>query len=170
MRPELRAWADAAIGRTERFSIGAIDRLWAQRYAVAVDDLNPLYFDEAHARRHGHAGLVVPPNYLATLRGAPNAGPAEDGLLPDGMDPSARPPLPGLIGMGGGQSLVFHRFVCCGEQVDVERSVVSVEEKQGRSGPLVIIQQELRYLTGAARPLLTLRNTLLCRWIGEAAS
>ena len=170
MRPELQAWADEAMQRVDRFAIGRIDRLWAQRYAIAVDDLNPLYFDEDFARRHGHAGLVVPPNYLATLRHAPEAGPPESGLLADGMAPSARPPLAGLMGMGGGQSLTFHRYVCCGEHVDVEARVVAVQEKQGRNGPLVIIENELLYLTETGERLLTLRNTLLCRWIDEAAA
>ena len=81
MRPELQRWADTVIGRTEHFSIGVVDPLWSQRYAAAIDDMNPLYFDEVYARSHGYRGIIAPPNYLATLRGAQEFGPAESELL-----------------------------------------------------------------------------------------
>lgn len=167
MKPELRSWADRTIGKTTHFTLGPVSALWAQRYAVAVDDLNPLYFDEDYAMAQGHPGLVVPPNYLATLRGAPEFGPPEDGLLADGMAPAARPPLGNLMGMGGGQKLVFHRPAYCGESIEGRRTVTDVQEKQGRSGPLVIIEDELIYSTDQGEPILTLRNTLLCRWTEE---
>src|SRR5690606_18507502 len=126
--------------------------------------LDPLYFDADHARSLGHPGIVAPPNYIATLRGSPVPGPADQELLVDGMAASARPPLPGLVGMGGGQSLTFHRPVYCGETIECERRVVAVNEKAGRSGPLVIIEDELAYSNAAGEPKLTVRNTLLCRW------
>lgn len=165
MRPELQAWADRVIGQPETFSLGPISTLWAQRYAVAVDDLDPLYFDVGHARAQGHPGLMAPPNYIATLRGEPVAGPPEAELLTDGMAPAARPPLESLMGMGGGQKLTFHRPAYCGEVIGGRRTVTDVREKEGRSGPLVIIEDEILYSTHAGEPVLTLRNTLLCRWI-----
>ena len=36
----------------------------AQRYAQAVGDLNPLYFDEEAARAAGYRTLVAPPTFL----------------------------------------------------------------------------------------------------------
>lgn len=170
MRPELQRWADTVIGRTEQFSVGVIDPLWSQRYAAAIDDMNPLYFDEAYARAHGYRGIVAPPNYLATLRGGQGFGPAESELLGDGMAPSARPPLRNLIGMGGGQTLVFHAPAYCGERIIGERTIVRVSEKEGRKGPLVIIEDECRYLTEPGELVLTLRNTLLCQWVEGGAS
>ncbi len=170
MRAELQAWADKVIGKSETFSLGPISTLWAQRYAVAVDDLDPLYFDEGHARAQGHPGLMAPPNYIATLRGAQTAGPPEAELLVDGMAPSARPPLNNLMGMGGGQKLSFHRPAYCGEAIEGRRTVTGVREKEGRSGPLVIIEDEILYSTEAGAPILTLRNTLLCRWIDGGQS
>lgn len=170
MRPELKFWADKFTGQTTRFTLGPISTLWAQRYAAAVDDLNPLYFDEDYAKTQGHPGLVVPPNYLATLRGAQEFGPPEGELLEDGMAQSARPPLSNLMGMGGGQQLTLHQHAYCGEHINGQRTVTGVQEKEGRSGPLVIIEDEIIYFTEMGDLILTLRNTLLCRWAdgGEA--
>ena len=165
MRPELKSWADRVIGRPTQFTLGPISRLWAQIYAAAVDDLNLLYFDEGYAKAHGHPGLVVPPNYLATLRGEQEFGPPDSELLEDGMAPSARPPLANLMGMGGGQKLIFHRHAYCGEHIEGQRTVTGVQEKEGRSGLLVIIEDELIYSAKDGECILTLCNTLLCRWI-----
>lgn len=156
------------MGRVERFSLGRIEPLWTQRYAAAIDDLDPAYFDEEHARGLGYRGIIAPPNYIATLRGAPAFGPPESELLADGMAPDARPPLANLMGMGGGQTLALHEPVYCGETILAERRVVDVTEKAGRSGPLVIITEELRYRNSEGEPKLTLRNTLLCRWTDPA--
>ena len=166
MRAELQRWADEVIGKSERFDLGVIDPLWTQRYAVAVDDLNPLYFDSDHAQRHSHKGMIAPPNYVATLRGPQSGGPPDGELLEDGLAPTARPPIPGLMAMGGGQSLEFHAPIYCGEAVFGMRTIVDVEEKQGRSGLLVTITEEIRY-SSADEQKLTLRQTLLCKWIEE---
>ena len=37
----------------------------AQRFAYAVDDLNPLYFDESAAVAAGYRTILVPPIFLA---------------------------------------------------------------------------------------------------------
>ena len=161
----LRHWADRVLDKPEKFTVGIIDALWAQRYAIAVDDLNPVYFDKDHARRLGYKDIVAPPNYIATLRGDQRAGPADGELLADGMAPSARPPLPELLGMGGGQALHFHAPVYCGEFIIGERAVVGVTQKEGRTGPLVIIEEKLNYATSDGEAKLTLHNTLLCKWL-----
>lgn len=161
----LRQWADRMLDKPETFTVGIIDALWAQRYAVAVDDPNPIYFDADHARRLGYKGIVAPPNYIATLRGDQTAGPVEGDLLPDGMAPSARPPLENLLGMGGGQSLHFHAPVYCGEFIVGERTLTGVSQKEGRSGPLVVIEEKFHYATRDDEAKLTLFNTLLCKWL-----
>ena len=45
----------------------------AQRYAQAVDDLNPVYFDEAAAVAAGYRTLVAPPTFVdhAVVEGRP---------------------------------------------------------------------------------------------------
>ena len=49
-----------------------ITRREAQRYARAVGDLDPIYFDEAAARDAGYDGLVAPPTFVghAVVEGA----------------------------------------------------------------------------------------------------
>ena len=42
-----------------------IDQREAQRYAYAVGDENPLYFDEAAAHEAGYRTLLAPPTFIS---------------------------------------------------------------------------------------------------------
>ena len=44
---------------------GVITAAAAQRFALAADDRNPLYFDEAAARAAGYRTTLIPPVFLA---------------------------------------------------------------------------------------------------------
>lgn len=35
------------------------------KFARAVGDLNPVYFDDAHARSLGHPGIIAPPTFVS---------------------------------------------------------------------------------------------------------
>ena len=164
----LQNWADNVVGKVTSFRVGMIDHLWTQRYAIAVDDLDPAYFDDEAARERGLKGMIAPPNYLATLRSEPAAGPAEDQLLPDGMSPDSRPDVPGLQIMGGGQSLEFHEPVYCGETIFGEKKVKSITKREGKSGPLVIVEEEIIYKDNHATKIMTLLNRSIYRPIAQA--
>lgn len=163
----LAQWAKRVVGRTEVFCLGPMEPLWTQRYAMAVNDLNPVYFDDQLARDIGLKGMVVPPNYLATLRSAPRAGPAEDDLLEDGTPEDGRPELPGLQIMGGGQHLQWLEHVYCGEIIWGEKTIKSIDTREGKSGPMVIVQEEIIYRTDAAVTKLILTNKSLYRVVND---
>ena len=62
-----------------------IDRRESQRYAYAVGDLNPIYFDDASAKAAGYRTLTIPPLFITHALVAPE--PASklrtDGLYED---------------------------------------------------------------------------------------
>lgn len=63
-----------------------IDRRESQRYALAVGDANPVYFDEAAAVAAGHRTIIAPPTFVthAIVPPRPNSDLREDGLWRDG--------------------------------------------------------------------------------------
>ena len=159
----IAAWRDTAVGMDSDFMVGPVNALWAQRYAIAVDDLDPMYFDEGYARSHGLRGLVAPLNYLTTQRHESAAGPAESSMQSDGLPQGSGPPLAGLAVMGGGQDIVFHEHVYCGEIIVGKKRVVRVEERTGRSGAMVVVEEEIRYFNSQGEAKVTLLNTVLYR-------
>lgn len=163
MMKQLNRWRQQVLGKTRGFTVGMIDPLWAQRYAAAIDDMNPLYFDDKFARDHGYQGIIAPPNYLTTMRDDVTYGPTESDMLPDGLLAKNGPDMPGLAAMGGGQEITFHNPVYCGERILGEKGIARVDEQTGRSGPMVVVEEEIRYKNDKGELKVTLRNTVLYR-------
>lgn len=154
----------AQLGKTRRVPIGTISRRDFQRFAVAADDQNPLFFDDRFAQQHGYPAAIAPPLYPSSVMDW-EAGPPEASLRSDGT-PAAEPTslaVEGLRLMGGGQELEFHRPFIDGTEVMMEFGVTQVELKQGRSGPLLVIEVHKNYLDGAGSLLLVCRENFIAR-------
>ncbi|MFT4286989.1 MaoC family dehydratase N-terminal domain-containing protein [Nocardioides sp.] len=133
-----RVWAGArdAVGRTTHVELGAVRELDLDRFDAAVSGGVP---DDI-------AGLASPLFLSSVL--AWGGGPAERDLLPDGnaADPFSGVDLAGLRLMGGGQELTFHRDVVAGVPLRLEVRIAEVELKETRSGRLLVLTVERRYL------------------------
>ncbi len=162
--PALYEEVRRGIGKIERFKLGIIGQREFQRFAIASDDLNPLYFDEEFAKAAGRAGISAPPLFLSSVMGW-EAGPPQGSLRSDGTagQEVALLPTEGLRLMGGGQELEFHRPVTDGTEVTMELATEGVELKEGRSGPFLVIKLRRRYLDHDEQALVTCRETFIAR-------
>ena len=134
--------ARSYVGRELSRRQGLVDRVDFQRWASAVGDRNPLYFDPDTARRHGYRDVIMPLLYLPlSVRGVVDV----DRLGPDGLpvsDGVGSIPLPLLPRrMGGGLAYRLHKVVYPGDVLECAESLTSLTQKQGRSGPFVIIER-----------------------------
>jgi acyl dehydratase len=152
------------VGYCDEIVIGAMHRREFQRFALAVGDTNPLYFDEAAARAAGYDRLVVPPLFLTSVMGW-GAGPGETELREDGLaeSDSFLIPVRGMRAMGGGQQVEWHAPVLEGVQVTLRRELADVRWRQGRSGPMVLFTVVRRYLDEHGSLLVTCRETFIGR-------
>ncbi|MER7006071.1 MaoC family dehydratase N-terminal domain-containing protein [Dactylosporangium sp. NPDC000555] len=117
-----------------------------QRYAAAVRDANPLYHDDAYARRYGYRGAILPSLFLQYLvMGAYRL----DELRKDGgaaTGDAAGIPLPDCPRiMAGGVDWRFHLPVYDGDVVEHTRTLAGIEEKRGRSGSFVLLTSRNTY-------------------------
>lgn len=139
---EARARIGSEIGRAD----GRVVRQEFQRWAAAVKDRNPLYFDADFARAHGYRDVVMPPMYIGSV----TAGVADlDELRPDGIPGRgpgdvSLPKCPRI--MGGGESIKFHEPVYDGDMLTSVRVIENIEEKHGRSGPFVLVTTRTTYI------------------------
>lgn len=131
----LPATASALVGQVTWRGAGTVRARDFQRWALAVGDLNPLYFDPAVASAQGHPALVMPPMFLPMVVRPLRA---LSDLRPDGSVPEYD--LPGLPPrrMAGGEESTFHRAVHDGETLSAERILTDVVAKQGRSGAFLL--------------------------------
>jgi acyl dehydratase len=138
---ETRAMVGEALGAPVS---AVVTRREAQRYARAVGDLDPVYFDEDAAKAAGYDGLVAPPTFVghAVVEGSTLEDLREDGLW---IDRSRKVRLAVSRSMFGGEEWEFHRPVLIGDTVTAQRRLGAVEEKDGRSGPFVLLHYETTF-------------------------
>jgi acyl dehydratase len=139
--PETRAMVGEPLGEPVS---AVITRREAQRYARAVGDLNPIYFDADAARDAGYDGLVAPPTFVghAVVEGMTLADLRTDGLW---IDRGRKVRLGVARNMFGGEEWEFRAPVLVGDTVTAQRRLGAVEEKQGRSGPFVLLHYETEF-------------------------
>jgi acyl dehydratase len=150
-----------------------LSRYELRRFAQATMDDQPMAWDGAAAIAAGHSGPVAPPLYPvhAVRRAAGTPDPlarasAEhdwDGSEYDSLWhglPAVEAPLHRHL--NGGSEIEFHSLAEAGETIEESSRYTAIEEKEGRSGPMLLTTVETRYRVGD-RPLLTVRMTVVRR-------
>lgn len=121
----------------------SIDRRESQRYAMAVDDLNPVYFDVEAARQAGHRTIIAPPTFITHAIVPPRSTDQlrEDGLWHD------RDGVRLAVGrmMFGGEEWDFMEPVCVGDEITAETRLADVDQKTGSKGPFVRVVRETTF-------------------------
>ena len=157
------AEAAAQIGSVAATATGEVNRRDWQRWAVSVGEDNPLWFDPDHARAHGYDDVIAPPLFVqyAVL----GVTPLEE-LRPDGSSGAASgnlafPDAPRR--MAGGESTTFHRPCYHRDEVTMERRVESIVQKQGRSGPFVLVTWRTTYTNQRAELVAEATTSMIAK-------
>lgn len=120
-----------------------------RRYALAIDDLNPIYRDEEAAKKGKYGKITAPLNYFSWSVGVPGAEKPVGELGEDGLSSFVGiPEIPNAFELGwvrGGEEMEFINPVCVGDQVTTTGKVVDMKEKDGRSGKLIFVTSEFEY-------------------------
>jgi len=138
MNDELPADALKLIGVEKRREY-VVTRKDIKRFAQAIGDPNPLYYDEVYARTTRFNTIVAPPLFGQAF--AFEDVPA-DHLLPDGSPVEAAVPLPARKLVGGGS--VFENYIRFkpGDTIVVASKITDIHTKQGKRGRLYFIVHE----------------------------
>ena len=129
----------ARVGSVAATAGGEVNRRDWQRWAAAVGDHNPLWFDPEYARANGYHDVICPPLYLQyAVLGVT----ALDRLRPDGSSGAvsgslAFPRAPRR--MAGGESTKFFGPAYHRDEIEMVRTIESITEKHGRSGAFVLV-------------------------------
>jgi len=134
----------------------------ARRFALAVDDRNPLYLDEEAAQAAGYPTTLVPPMFLGWALGRPR--PVQD-LRRDGLYRGAGKGVRLNVKrmMFGGEEWEFLAPVFTGDTITAQTVLASLEEKEGRSGPFVLQTTETSYTNQHGRVVARVRSRGIAR-------
>jgi acyl dehydratase len=151
------------VGTVAATATGEANRRDWQRWAAAVDDHNPLWFEPEYARAQGYRDIICPPLFLQyAVLGVT----ALDGLRPDGSSGAASgslafPRAPRR--MAGGESTTFLGPAYHRDEIKMVRTIESIVEKQGRSGRFVLVTWRTVYRNQRGELLAEATTSMIAR-------
>jgi N-terminal half of MaoC dehydratase len=152
-----------------------LERDTLRRFAQAIMDNDPAYYDEDYAKAGKFDGLTAPPLYPVHAFRLPAGTP--DPLDVVSHDPNADGTA-GIMGvafglpeiespyrrlLNGGNDIEFFRCLRVGESAVAQPRYVDVTLKEGKSGHMLLVTIETRFTTESGEPLLLNRQTLIWR-------
>jgi len=111
--------------RTVEVERGAI-----RRFAEAIGDPNPLFNDEAAARRSRYGGMIAPPTFCRSLGGGFFNVPLS---------------VPLARALDGGSEWEYSEPIRPGDRITVVSKLADIREAAGRMGTMVFVVTETRY-------------------------
>jgi N-terminal half of MaoC dehydratase len=150
--------ARSLLERTDRRSLGPVRAEEAARFARACGEDDPTLIDSDHPHFRVHPLFVV-----SRLRGG--AGSDGGDTRPDGMYADEVPgasDAPARL-MAGGQEITWHHDATPDRTVHYDRTLVSVQRKNGRSGAFLILTVHKSYGDDLGRTLAEVSERFLVR-------
>jgi acyl dehydratase len=138
-----------AVGRSSPPTLNEVEKGAIRRFAEALGDYNPIYYDEEYARALGYPTIVAPPTFPASFHSAAD--------------------LRELLGVGiksllhAEQTFEYERPILAGDRIYVSTRVAEVLERQGPGGRMdvAVIEDEGRDEEG--KRVFSARRTLVVR-------
>lgn len=132
--------AQKYIGRVDAPYVREVEKGAIRRYVDAVGNDNPLYQDEAHARKTRYGGLISPPGFF----GWPvKTEPQSESVLA-AMAAVEKAGFTRLL--DGGIVYDFFRPVRPGDRLIVYMKVKDITERQSKGGTMIVMELEANYL------------------------
>jgi acyl dehydratase len=142
---EARSWANSEFPRFV-FEVGRRDIV---KYAHATGETNPIHLDVTAAQEAGHRDVVAPPLFPYVIRMHASHLVPRARLEPDGSATADVPPLATTRAMAGETTIELGAPIVAGDVISVDKRIVDMFEKEGRSGTLVFVKMEFVFTNQA---------------------
>jgi acyl dehydratase len=145
------------IGKIDPPCVREVERGSIRRYADAVGNENPLYFDEEYASESRYGTIIAPPGFFGWPM---QSVPSSEGII--GL-------MTAMINAGyyrildGGMSYECFLPVRAGDILIASPKVKDVSAKEGKSGTMIICNFETTYLNQNGDPVAKAYQTLIGR-------
>jgi len=122
----------AAVGMESAPSEVEIERSAIRKYAAAIQDPNPIYFDAAYAKRTPHGTIIAPPTFLCAIE-------------LDSAELKIPIPATHTEQLNGGVEYIYERPIRLHEVLIASRRLAAVSEGDGRLGRMLFLNHEIAF-------------------------
>ena len=134
-----------------------VGRASIRKFALAIDDLNPLYMDRAHAAKGPYGDVVAPPTFVCETIQYHRTQVDDWGGFSD------RVGLPLGQPIRAGNEYVFHRLLRHDDIITARWKIGDIYERQGRTGHLLFMVVDITYTNQRGDLLAENRETMAYR-------
>jgi acyl dehydratase len=131
-----------------------VDKSKIREFAQALGEENPIFFNEAAAQAAGLPGIVAPPTFPTAFKMWGEGG-SSPHIQAMGGDVSRL--------LHGGEAYEYYGLICPGDVITGQTKVVSIEEKESRSGHLDIVVFQTDYHNQQDELVVIARTTIVLR-------
>ncbi len=124
-------------------------------FAWAVGYKDRIFYESERARSAGYRDLPAPPGFFGHRLVIPGAG------TPQGLQRFLDTPL--KVRLDAGAEIEYLGDICAGDTLSGTSRLVSLEEKSGQSGPLLVSVTEFEYTNQNNELVAKSRHTVINR-------
>lgn len=119
------------VGAVWQSRVYEIEKGMLQRFAQAIEDPNPLWQDEEHARKTRYGGIIAPPTFLAML----------------GLEQIQQllASAPNETSLHGSTELECYQPVRAGDVVTATTKIAGFRQRQGKMGTMTFVTFDITY-------------------------
>lgn len=134
----------ATIGVKSQPQTLEVDKLQIRMFARSVGHTDPIYYDEAEAKKAGYRSLPCPPGYLGTPVFDPRTSdPTFGARRGGGPGPQPRRPLTRIL--NGGTEIEYFDDICAGDVLTSVSYTSDIQERTGGIGEMLITTSKTEY-------------------------
>ncbi len=149
------------IGQTAEVSVMEVEKGAIRKYANAIGEDSPLYWDEEYARKTRYGGMVAPPGFYGWPTRWTGNMPALTEIMDLLVGTMAKAGYPRFL--DGGTEYDFLCPVRAGDTLAALSRVISIQERQTKTGTLVFSVIETTYTNQAGNVAAKARQTFIHR-------
>lgn len=155
LTPELKTWIGRQVHYPAREELGHAS---IRYFALALQDDNPLYLDDAYAQAAGYAGVIAPPTLVCETCQYAHRQPDADGYIGHEW----QLPVPGTRMIRAGNDYEFMRPVLATDRISVTWSLDDMTEKvSSRGGTQLFVMSVATYTDAQGETVAINRETLV---------
>lgn len=133
------------VGHTFKPVVYEVEKGAIKKLTLAIQDPNPLFQDEAYAKKTKFGSIIAPPTFISSFR------------MTEADEWMMKLNLPQKRGVNAGVDLEFFKPIKPGDVITVTAKVTELDVKEGKSGQMIVSATERTYTNQKGEVVATMR-------------